>query len=45
MNTNTNTIANKMSDNTKANIIALAIMAVVILIGVFYGMELDKIGY
>ena len=45
MNTNTNTIENKMSENTKANIIAISIMAVVILIGVIYGMELDKIGY
>ena len=46
MTTSNNTTAtNKMSDNTKANIIALAFMAVVVIIGVFYGMELDKIGY
>ncbi len=36
---------NKMSDNTKANLIAFGIMAVVIIVGVFYGLQLDAIGY
>jgi len=46
MTTSNNTTAkNTMSDNTKANIIALGFMAIVIIVGVFYGMELDKIGY
>ena len=45
MNTTANTPANKMSDNTKANLIAFGIMAVVIIAGIFYGMQLDAIGY
>jgi hypothetical protein len=45
MNTNTNTTANKISDNTKANIIAFGIMAVVVIAGIFYGIQLDAIGY
>ena len=39
------TSSNKMSENTKANLIAFGIMAVVIIVGVFYGMQLDAIGY
>lgn len=42
---NTNTTASKMSDNAKANIIAFGIMAVVVIAGIFYGMQLDAIGY
>ena len=39
------TSSNKMSENTKANLIAFGIMAVVIIVGVLYGMQLDAIGY
>lgn len=45
MNTTANTNSNKMSENTKANLIALGIMAVVVIVGVFYGLQLDAIGY
>lgn len=45
MNTTTTTTSNKMSDNAKANLIAFGIMAVVIAVGIFYGMQLDAIGY
>jgi len=45
MNTSNNTTANKINENTKANIIAFGIMAVVIIIGIIYGMQLDAIGY
>lgn len=36
---------NKMSENTKANLIAFGIMAVVVIVGIFYGIQLDAIGY
>lgn len=39
------TTANKMNENTKANLIAFGIMAVVIIAGIFYGIQLDAIGY
>jgi hypothetical protein len=42
---NTNTTASKISDNTKANLIAFGIMAVLVIAGIFYGMQLDAIGY
>lgn len=45
MNTTANTPANKMSENTKANLIAFGIMGVIIAIGILYGMELDKIAF
>jgi hypothetical protein len=45
MNTSNNTTANKINENAKANIIAFGIMAIVIIIGVIYGMQLDAIGY
>jgi hypothetical protein len=45
MNATTTTTSKKMSDNTKANLIAFGIMAVVIIAGIFYGMQLDAIGY
>jgi len=44
MNTS-NTSANKINENAKANLIAFGIMAVVIILGVIYGMQLDAIGY
>jgi hypothetical protein len=45
MTTSKNTTAIKMNDNTKANLIAFGIMAVVVIAGIFYGMQLDAIGY
>ena len=45
MNTTTTTNSNKISDNAKANLIAFGIMAVIIGIGILYGMELDKIAF
>ena len=39
------TSSNKMSENTKANLIAFGIMAVVVIVGIFYGLQLDAIGY
>ena len=45
MNTTANTPANKMSENTKANIIAFGIMGVIIAIGILYGMQLEKIAF
>lgn len=46
MTTSNNTTAtNKMSDNTKANFIAFGIMAVIFIVGIIYGMQLDAIGY
>ena len=36
---------NKMSENTKANLIAFGIMAVVAIAGILYGIQLDAIGY
>ena len=45
MNTTANTPANKMSENTKANLIAFGIMGVIIAIGILYGMQLEKIAF
>jgi hypothetical protein len=45
MTTSNNTTANKINENTKANIIAFGIMAVVLIIGLIYGMQLESIGY
>jgi|GEM_PF-6462848 hypothetical protein len=45
MNTTAQTNGNKMSENTKANLIAFGIMGVIIAIGILYGMELDKIAF
>ena len=45
MTTSNNTTANKINENAKANLIAFGIMAVVIILGVIYGMQLDAIGY
>lgn len=36
---------NKMSENTKANLVAFGIMAVVVIAGIIYGIQLDSIGY
>lgn len=45
MTTSNNNTATRNNENTKANIIALGIMALVIIIGLIYGMQLDAIGY
>jgi hypothetical protein len=45
MNTNNTATSNKMSDNAKANIMAFGIMAVIVAIGLLYGMQLDKIAF
>ena len=45
MNTTAQTNGNKMSDNTKANLIAFGIMGVIIAIGILYGMQLEKIAF
>jgi hypothetical protein len=44
MNTNTNTEANKMSETT-STVIALGIFAVIAIVGILYGIQLDAIGY
>jgi len=45
MTTSNNNTATRNNENAKANIIALGIMAVVIILGIVYGMQLDAIGY
>ena len=45
MRTSNTVNANKINANTKANFIAFGIMAVVIILGLVYGMQLDAIGY
>ena len=45
MRTSNTVNANKINENTKANFIALGIMALVIIVGLVYGMQLDAIGY
>jgi hypothetical protein len=45
MTTSNNNTATRNNENAKANIIALGIMAIVIIVGVIYGMQLDAIGY
>jgi hypothetical protein len=45
MATSNNTTANKMNENTLANLIAFGIMAVIAIVGIIYGMQLDSIGY
>jgi hypothetical protein len=45
MTTSNNNTATRNNENAKANIIALGIMALVIIIGLVYGMQLDAIGY
>jgi len=34
-----------MKENTKANLLAIVIMAVIIVIGIVYGMQLEKSFY
>jgi hypothetical protein len=45
MTTSNNNTATKNNENAKANIIAFGIMAVVLIIGLIYGMQLESIGY
>ena len=45
MTTSNNNTATRNNENAKANIIALGVMAVVIILGLVYGMQLDAIGY
>ena len=45
MTTSNNNTATRNNENAKANIIALGIMAVVIILGLVYGMQLESIGY
>jgi hypothetical protein len=45
MNTTSNTTATRNNENLKANLIAFGIMAVVVIAGIIYGMQLDSIGY
>jgi hypothetical protein len=41
---NSNTVT-RNNENAKANIIAFGVMAVVIILGLVYGMQLEAIGY
>jgi hypothetical protein len=41
---NNNTATNKMSE-TMSTVIALGIFAVIAIVGIIYGMQLDAIGY
>jgi hypothetical protein len=45
MKTSNNTTANKMNENTLANLIAFGIFAVIAIVGIIYGIQLDAIGY
>jgi small neutral amino acid transporter SnatA (MarC family) len=45
MTTSNNNTATRNNENAKANIIAFVIMAVVLIIGLIYGMQLEAIGY
>jgi hypothetical protein len=45
MRTLNNNTATRNNENAKANIIAFGIMAVVLIIGLIYGMQLESIGY
>ena len=45
MRTSNNNTATRNNENAKANFIALGIMALVIIVGLVYGMQLDAIGY
>ncbi len=44
MNTNNTATSNKMSE-TMSTLIALGIFAVIAIVGILYGMQLDAIGY
>jgi hypothetical protein len=45
MTTSNNNTATRNNENAKANIIAFGVMAVVIIIGLIYGIQLESIGY
>jgi hypothetical protein len=45
MTTSNNNTATRNNENTKANIIAFGIMAVILIVGIIYGMQLEAIGY
>jgi hypothetical protein len=45
MTTSNNNTATRNNENAKANIIDFGIMAVVLIIGLIYGMQLESIGY
>jgi hypothetical protein len=45
MTTSNNNTATRNNENAKANIIAFGIMAVILIIGLIYGMQLEAIGY
>lgn len=45
MRTSNTVNANKINENTKANFIAFGIMALVIIVGLVYGIQLESIGY
>jgi hypothetical protein len=41
---NSNTVT-RNNENAKANIIAFGVMAVILIVGIIYGMQLEAIGY
>ena len=45
MTTLNNNTATRNNENAKANFIAFGIMAVILILGVIYGMQLEAIGY
>lgn len=45
MRTSNTVNANKINENAKANFIAFGIMAVILIVGIIYGMQLEAIGY
>jgi len=45
MKTSNTVNANRINENAKANIIAFGIMAVILIVGIIYGMQLESIGY
>lgn len=45
MKTSNTVNANRINENAKANIIAFGVMAVILIVGIIYGMQLEAIGY
>lgn len=45
MKTSNTVNANRINENAKANIIAFGVMAVILIVGIIYGMQLESIGY
>ena len=45
MNTTATKTSNKNNSELKATLIAFGIFAVIAAVGIFYGMQLDSIGY